>query len=83
MVSLLLAPPFGPIAYLALWGGFDTDGATVALGLTMLLKLAFAACLVLAHQRFLQNKGLVVLVLLSSWQPSRSAYCTASCRGSS
>jgi hypothetical protein len=65
MVSLFLAPLFGTIAYLALWGSFDTDRAKVALALTMFLKLAFAACLVLAHQRFLQNKGLVLLVILS------------------
>jgi VanZ family protein len=31
----------------------------------MFLKLAFAACLVLAHPRFLQNKGLVLIVLTS------------------
>lgn len=65
MVTLLLAPPFGTIAYLALWGTFDTTAAKVALGLTMSLKLTFVACLVLAHQRFLQNKGLVTLVVLS------------------
>jgi hypothetical protein len=65
MISLFLAPPFGTIAYLALWGGFDTGSAKVALGLTMFLKLAFAACLLLAQQRFVQNKGLVLLVILS------------------
>ncbi len=65
MVTLLLAAPFGTIAYLALWGTFDTSAAKVALGLTMSLKLLFVACLVLAHQRFLQNKGLVLLVVLS------------------
>ncbi|MEO8075538.1 MAG: hypothetical protein ABI818_04360 [Acidobacteriota bacterium] len=65
MVTLLLAAPFGTIVYLAVWGGFDTTAAKVVLGLTMTLKLTFAACLVLAHQRFLQNKGLVTLVVLS------------------
>jgi VanZ family protein len=29
------------------------------------LKLGFVVCLLLAHQRFLQNKGLVLLVLTS------------------
>jgi hypothetical protein len=31
----------------------------------MMLKLAFAACLILAHQRFIQNKGLVLIILTS------------------
>ena len=30
-----------------------------------MLKLAFAACLILAHQRFIQNKGLVLIILTS------------------
>jgi hypothetical protein len=37
----------------------------VVLSLLMFLKLAFAVLLVLAQQRFLQQKGLVVLVLIS------------------
>lgn len=65
MVTLLVAAPFGTIAYLILFGSFDRSGAAVALSLIMVLKLAFAACLVLAHQRFLQNKGLVLLILTS------------------
>jgi hypothetical protein len=65
MVTLLLAAPFGTIAYLILFGTFDRSGAAAALSLIMTLKLAFAACLVLAHQRFLQNKGLVLLILTS------------------
>ena len=31
----------------------------------MLLKIGFAVCLVIAHQRFLQNRGLVLIVLTS------------------
>ena len=65
MVSLLLAAPFGTLAYLAAFGFFNRTGASVALGLVMTLKLAFAICLVLAHQRFLQNRGLVLLILTS------------------
>ncbi|MEW5987337.1 MAG: hypothetical protein AB1791_11940 [Chloroflexota bacterium] len=63
MLSLLLAVPFGTITYLALFGFFNRGGASVALSLLMLLKLGFAASLVLAQPRFLQNKGLVLLVL--------------------
>ena len=64
-VSLFLAAPFGTIAYLALWGDFDTNGAHVVLGLLMTLKIVFAICLVLAHQRFLQNKGLDLIIITS------------------
>jgi len=65
MIALFTAAPFGTIAYLAKWGFFDRSGATTVLGLLMVLKLAFAGCLVLAHQRFLQNKGLVLIILTS------------------
>ena len=56
MVTLLLAPIFGTLAYFACFGSFNVDGARATLGMAMTLKLLFAACLVLAHQRFLQNK---------------------------
>lgn len=65
MLGLFLAVPFGTIAYLAIWGFFDRSGASATLGIIFFLKLVFAVCLVLAHQRFLQNKGLVFLVLTS------------------
>jgi hypothetical protein len=63
MVSLFLAAPFGTLAYLALWGFFPVGDASLILGLVLLLKLAWAALLVLAQPRFLQNKGLVLLIL--------------------
>ena len=65
MLGLLLAPIFGTIAYFAAFGDFDRAGAATMLGLLMLLKLGFVICLVLAHQRFLENKGLVLLVATS------------------
>ncbi|HXJ93709.1 MAG TPA: hypothetical protein VMT20_12725 [Terriglobia bacterium] len=65
MVTLLVAVPFGTIVYLILFGGFNRSGAAIALSLIMMLKLVFAGCLVLAHQRFLENKGLVLLILTS------------------
>jgi hypothetical protein len=65
MVALFLSVPFGTIAYLALYGFFDRAGASVALSLLMTLKIGFAICLVLAQQRFLQNKGLVLLIITS------------------
>jgi hypothetical protein len=65
MVALFLSVPFGTIAYLALYGFFDRAGASVALSLLMTLKIGFAICLVLAQQRFLQNRGLVLLIITS------------------
>ncbi|MEH0841047.1 hypothetical protein V6U81_01460 [Micromonospora sp. CPCC 205711] len=63
MVSLFLAAPFGTLAYLALWGFFPVGEASLLLGLILLLKLVWAALLLLAQPRFLQNKGLVALTL--------------------
>jgi hypothetical protein len=63
MVSLFLAIPFGTLAYLAIWGFFDTGTASVLLSLSMFLKIAFAVLLVIAQQRFIQNKGLVLIIL--------------------
>jgi hypothetical protein len=65
MIGLLLAFPFGTIAYLVLYGSFDTDTARAILSLLMVLKLGFAILLLLGHQRFLQNKGLVLIVITS------------------
>ncbi|MFG2060845.1 hypothetical protein ACGFIK_05445 [Micromonospora sp. NPDC048871] len=62
MVSLFLAPPFGTLAYLALWGFFPVGDAAVLLGLVLLLKLTWAGLLLLAQPKFLQNKGLVLLI---------------------
>jgi hypothetical protein len=65
MVAMLLAVPFGTIAYLAIYGFFNTGAAGAVLSLLMLLKIAFVICLVVAQQRFLQNMSLVVLILSS------------------
>jgi len=65
MVSLLTAVPFGTIAYLAVWGFFNRGGAAATLGLLMTLKVSAGISLALAHPRFLQNKGLVLLYLTS------------------
>jgi hypothetical protein len=65
MVTLLMSPIFGTIAYFAVWATFVTSGPRIALSLLMTLKIVFAVCLVLAHQRFLQNKGLVLIIVTS------------------
>jgi hypothetical protein len=63
MVALFTAVPFGTIAYLAIYGFFNRAVAAGILSFGMLLKLLFAGFLVLAHPRFMQNKGLVLITL--------------------
>lgn len=65
MVSLFLTVPFGTIAYLAIWGAFDTAGAKVVLSLTMLLKLAGVGLILFASMSFLKNKGFMLLTICS------------------
>jgi hypothetical protein len=61
MLALLLAPPFGTLAYLAVWGHFDRSAASLVLAMLLLMKLGCGLCLLLAHPRFLLLKGLVLL----------------------
>ncbi len=65
MVSLFLSVPFGTLAYLAIYGFFNRGGASAILSLIMALKVGFVVCLILAQQRMLQNKGLVLMILTS------------------
>lgn len=65
MVSLLLAVPFGTALYFAGFANFNVGGAAATLTFIMTFKVAFVIFLVLAHQRFLQNKGLVLLIASS------------------
>ena len=65
MIGLLLATPFGTLAYLAIWGHFDVGAAQATLGVVLLLKLVFAVLLVISNPKFLATKSLVLLVLTS------------------
>lgn len=65
MVTLFVSAPFGTLAYLVLYGSFDSGGATFALAAIMALKLVFCLQLVLGQQRFLALKGFVALVATS------------------
>ena len=62
MVALLLSVPFGTLAYLAIFGSFDTSGAAVFTSLVLGLTLAGLVLLMLAQQRFLKGKGLMLLI---------------------
>ena len=66
MVSLLLSAPFGTLAYLAIFGSFDTGGAALFTSLVLGLTLAGLVLLVLAQQRFLKGKGLLLLLLTAA-----------------
>jgi len=65
MIALIFAFPFGPLVYLAVFGEFDRSGASHVLAAGMMLKLFFCGFLVAAQERYLQNKGLVFLILSS------------------
>jgi len=65
MVTLSLAMPFGFLAYLALWGFFAIGTARAVLSISMLLKIVFAICLVLANPMLLKVKSLVLLIATS------------------
>ncbi len=65
MIALFLAFPFGTIIYLIIYGSFNRAGADAVLSIIMLLKFGLSLCLVFAQQRFLQGKGLVLLILTS------------------
>jgi len=65
MVGLLLAVPFGTIAYLVVWGWFPVGTSAVLLGLMLFLKVVVVVCLVLAQPRFLAVKGLMALIAAS------------------
>jgi hypothetical protein len=65
MVALLMASPFGTAVYMEKFADFDTGKAGATLSVIMSLKLGFVVCLVLAHQRFLENKGLIFIILSS------------------
>ena len=59
----LIASFFGAAIYLAVFGDFPRGAAAVLLSLLMTLKIIIAICLVIAHQRYLTNKGLVALII--------------------
>lgn len=65
MASLLIAVPFGTAIYFTHYAVFDTTGAAITLSIIMTLKLVFAVFLLLAHERFLEMKSLILMILSS------------------
>jgi hypothetical protein len=66
MVMLaLIGSFFGIVVYLALWGHFAREAAAVILAFLFTSKLVIGASLLVSNQRYLQNRGLVLLWLTS------------------
>lgn len=61
MLSLLLAAPFGTIAYLAVYGGFNSGAVLAMLGAATLCRALFIGLLLVASWRYLENKTLMLL----------------------
>lgn len=61
MICFLLAIPFGTLIYLIIWGNFDAGRASAVLSTLLAFKLGALVCLILAHQRFMENKGLLLI----------------------
>lgn len=63
LIALLTALPFGPAVYAALgFAAFPVGSAAATLAFIMTCKLGSLGCLAFAHQRFLENKGLMLLM---------------------
>ncbi len=62
MIAVLLAFPFGTIVYMIKWASFDRGGASAILAVGWTLKIAIAVLLILAHQRFVRQIGLILLL---------------------
>lgn len=65
MIGLFVAPPFGTIAYLVVWGWFPDGQAAALLAVLLFLKLVLAGLPVAAQQRFPRVKDLMILLPLS------------------
>lgn len=66
LIALLTALPFGPVIYAGLgFATFPKIAAATTLAFILGGKLGAVAALVVAHQRFLENKGLMLLVATS------------------
>jgi hypothetical protein len=65
MLSLLMSPPFGTLAYLAVWGHFDKVPARAILSTSMFLKMIGVGLIVFSNPSFLKNKGFMLLIVCS------------------
>lgn len=66
MLGLLLSGPFGPLAYLAMYGRFPRPDASAVLALVLLLKIGVCGLLLAAQPRFLSDNLRLVVTLAVS-----------------
>ena len=62
MVALLLAIPFGTLVYLAKFADFARGDAQATLAALMFMKIAVGVLLLLSHQLFIKNLGIVLQI---------------------
>jgi len=67
LISLLLAIPFGTIAYMAAFSSFKTGASAATLGLLMSLKTAFVICIVISEQNLFKYYRSLIIVILCSF----------------
>ncbi len=60
MVMMLLSFPFGTLLYLIIFGSFPRGAMNAVLALLFVLKIVLGILLLLAHQKFIENLGLVI-----------------------
>ncbi len=65
MVGLLLAVPFGTIAYFIMFAFFNRGGGNAILSVLLLMKIGIVVCILLAQQHFLRGKALIMMILCS------------------
>ena len=65
MIGLLLAIPFGTIIYMIIYASFETGTAAAFMSSLMVFKIALAALLLAAHERFIMNIGLIAVIATS------------------
>lgn len=63
MLGLLMAFPFGPLIYLALFGWFARSAAAGTLGFALLAKAATGILLVIGNRSMLKVPSMVILIL--------------------
>ena len=61
MISVMMALPFGPLIYLAIWGSFERGAAMGILSTTLSLRLIGGLLLVAYDQSMLGKKRLILL----------------------
>ena len=65
MLALLLSPPFGTVAYFAVWGTFNKTPSRIVVDLALFLKIVGVAFVLVSYPSFLKNRKLMLLLLCS------------------